>query len=133
MGKCASRLGRIVRVLGRDPVLWAAGLAAAVSAFFVPPSADYLGYLDLRTLGLLLALMLAVAGLQTAGAFDALVARMLRLVRSTRALAAVLTGLCFFCSMASTLPFSVPFSLLESYSPSASIMAPSRLRVRPSR
>ena len=102
MGNGSSRLGRIVRLLGRDPVLWAAALAAGVSAFFVPPSAAYLSYLDLRTLGLLLALMLAVAGLQTAGAFDALVARMLRLVRSTRALAAALTGLCFFCSMAIT-------------------------------
>ncbi|NCC66612.1 MAG: citrate transporter [Clostridia bacterium] len=73
--------------------------AAAVSAFFVPPSPKYLTYLDLRVLCLLLSLMLVVAGLQRAGAFDVIVDRLLRFAHNTRSLSAVLVGVCFFSGM----------------------------------
>jgi Na+/H+ antiporter NhaD/arsenite permease-like protein len=82
-----------------DPVLFAALAAAVVSALFVPPSKNYLGYLDLRVLCLLLALMLVVAGLQKAGVFGFVIERSLKLVHNTRTLAAVLIGVCFFSSM----------------------------------
>lgn len=82
-----------------DPVLLCAMVAAVVSAFFVPPSLKYLEYLDIRVLSLLLSLMLVVAGLQRAGAFDIVVDRLLGLVHNTRALCAVLIGVCFFSGM----------------------------------
>ena len=80
-------------------MLCAAALAAALSAFWVPPSVDYLDYLDWRVLCLLLSLMLVVAGLKSAGVFDAVTGRLLRAARNTRTLAAALTGLCYFASM----------------------------------
>ena len=92
-------LRRAADLSRRDPVLCAAALAATLSAFWVPPSADYLDYLDWRVLCLLLSLMLVVAGLKSAGVFDAVTGRLLRAARNTRALAAALTGLCYFASM----------------------------------
>lgn len=90
---------KILSKLKKDPVLYAAGLAAAVSALVVPPSGAYWGYIDWRVLGLLLSLMLAVAGLKGAGVFDWIVARLLGLVHTTRALALTLVAVCFFSSM----------------------------------
>lgn len=90
---------KIVSRLKKDPVLYAAGVAAAVSALGVPPSGAYWGYMDWRVLGLLLSLMLTVAGLKGAGVFDWLVERLLRLVHTTRALALTLVAVCFFSSM----------------------------------
>ena len=94
-----SILSRIGAFLRRDPVLAAALILAFVSAFFVPPSLDYLGYIDFHVLALLLSLMLVVAGLQKSGAFTLLTDKLLRRVKSTRSLAAVLVGVCFFTSM----------------------------------
>ena len=94
------RIGKtILQIIRADPVLVAALLAAVVSAFFVPPSLDYIHYIDLRVLCLLLSLMLVVAGLQRCGLFDFFIACLLKLVGNTRSLAAVLIGLCFFSSM----------------------------------
>ena len=53
----------------REPVLLIAALAAAISCFFVPPDAQYLGYIDVRTLAPLYCLMTVVAGLRQAGLF----------------------------------------------------------------
>ncbi len=92
-------LKKITSFIRHDPVLFAAMVLAVVSAFFVPPSAGYFGYIDYRVLCLLLSLMLVVAGLKKAGVFDFLVRKLLSMVGSTRALAAVLTGVCFFTSM----------------------------------
>lgn len=80
-------------------MLCVAFAAALVSAFFVPPSGAYFAYIDLRVLCLLLSMMLVVKGLQRAGAFSFLVERLLKLVRTTRGLSALLVGVCFFCSM----------------------------------
>ena len=89
----------MLSVLRRDPVLWISALAAAVSAFLVPPSAAVLASVDFRVLSLLFSLMLVVAGLRATGFFDRLVRLLLRFARNTRSLAAILTGACFFCSM----------------------------------
>lgn len=82
-----------------DPVLTAALLLAFLSSFLVPPSAEYIGYIDFHVLALLFSLMLVVAGLQKSGAFSLLTDCLLRSVRTARALAAVLVGVCFFTSM----------------------------------
>lgn len=82
-----------------DPVLLISMIAALVSAIFIPPSKEYFEYLDLRVICLLLSLMLVVAGLQKAGAFELLTKRLLKMVHNTRTLSMVLVGICFFSSM----------------------------------
>ena len=93
---------QILLKLKKDPVLAVSLVLAVVSAFLVRPSAAYLGYIDWRVLALLAALMLAVAALGQAGLFDAVTAALLRRMRDTRRLAAVLVGVCFFAAMLMT-------------------------------
>lgn len=47
-------LKKTTSFIRHDPVLAAAFIAALVSAFFVPPSAEYINYIDYRVLCLLL-------------------------------------------------------------------------------
>ena len=99
MTEKTSIFNRIGAFLRRDPVLAAALTLAVISAFLVPPSLDYVGYIDFHVLALLFSLMLVVAGLQKSGAFTLLTDKLLQRVKSTRSLAAVLVGVCFFTSM----------------------------------
>ena len=52
-------------------------VCALVSMCFVPPSPDYLDYIDFRVLALLFCLMAVVAGLQQCGLFALLAQRLL--------------------------------------------------------
>lgn len=99
MREKTSIFNRIGAFLRRDPVLAAALVLAVISAFLVPPSLDYVGYIDFHVLALLFSLMLVVAGLQKSGAFTLLTDKLLQRVKSTRSLSAVLIGVCFFTSM----------------------------------
>lgn len=89
---------------------------AIISSFIVPPSKEYISYIDFRTLALLLGLMLIVQGLKSCGLFDSLVATMVKKVSSKRSLAFVLVSLCFFSSMLITndvaLITFVPFTIM---------------------
>ncbi len=44
---------KLKQFIQQETVLTAAAVLAVVSAFFVPPDAQYLGYIDLRTLAIL--------------------------------------------------------------------------------
>ncbi len=90
---------KVLSFLRREPILCVAALAAAVSCFFRPPDAEYLSYIDFRTLALLYALMLVVAGLRAAGAFTRLAHAVCARAKSTRAMGLVLVALSFFSSM----------------------------------
>ena len=100
----------------REPVLLAAALAAAVSCCFVPPDRAYLGYIDFRTLALLYALMLVVAGLRDAGAFARLAHSVCARAGSARAMGVLLVALSFFSAMLITndvaLLTFVPFAVV---------------------
>lgn len=100
----------------KETVLCIAALLALCSAFAVPPSVEYLGYLDYRVLALLFCLMLVVAGLQKMGVFQTLAASLLVNIKNTRQLVLLLTGLCFFSSMLITndvaLITFVPFAIM---------------------
>ena len=100
----------------REPVLLIAALAAALSCFFVPPDARYLGYIDFRTLALLYCLMTVVAGLRQAGLFSHLAHTLCLKVGSVRAMGALLVALCFFSSLLITndvaLLTFVPFAVV---------------------
>ena len=100
----------------KEPVLSAAAALAAISMFFVPPSAKYFSYIDFRTLALLFSLMTVVAGLKEIGLFQFLGSSLLSGLKSTRQLILTLTVLCFFSSMLITndvaLITFVPFAIL---------------------
>ena len=67
----------------QETVLTAAAVLAVVSAFFIPPDAQYLGYIDLRTLAILFSLMTVMAGLRRQGFFDGLGRALLSRTHST--------------------------------------------------
>lgn len=100
----------------REPVLTVAFICAIISMFFVPPSAAYLKYIDVRVLILLFSLMAVVSGMQKYGLFDLLAQRLLTGKHALRTLVLILTMLPFFTSMAITndvaLITFVPFSIL---------------------
>ena len=100
----------------KESVLSIAGLLAVLSSCLVPPSAEYLNYVDYRVLALLFSLMLVVAGLQSIGTFQYLGQYLLSGVKSLRRLALILVGLCFVTSMFITndvaLITFVPFAVL---------------------
>ena len=108
---------RIIPFIKRELVFCLALLLAILSAFFVPPSREYVSYIDFRVLGLLWCLMTVVAGLRSCGVFDALSAALLhRNVSRGRMLSVILVMLPFFASMAVTndvaLLTFVPFTVL---------------------
>lgn len=107
---------KALRFIKREPVLCAAALAALLSMCFVPPSAEYLSYLDFRVLSILFSLMAVVEGAAGLGLFRLLAQRLLLRAGSQKKLIAVLTMLCFWGSMLITndvaLLTFVPLSLL---------------------
>ena len=105
----------MIKLLKREPVLSISALCALLSMLFVRPDKAYIGYIDLRVLGLLLCLMAVVAGFKSVGAFGWLTCQLLRRIRSGRILSLTLVLLPFFCSMLVTndvaLLVFVPFTL----------------------
>lgn len=102
--------------LKKEPVLLIASVLAVISAFFNPPGKEYLEYIDFRVLGILLSLMLVVAGLQSNSVFIRMGEVLIAGCNSTRKLAAVLIFLCFISGMFITndvaLITFVPFAIL---------------------
>ena len=80
----------------KDAVLSLAVFLAAVSSFYSLPKASYI---DFGVLGVLLALMLVVAGLKEVRFLDWLAIEALNLCRSRRQVALALVGISFFASM----------------------------------
>lgn len=107
---------KLVHILKTEIVLIIATLLAVVSMFFNPPGAEYLEFIDFRVLGILLSLMLVMAGLQVNGVFVKLGGMLISRCNSTRKLAMTLVFLCFVSSMLLTndvaLITFVPFALL---------------------
>ncbi len=107
---------KILAFFQKETVLCIAALLALLSAFFVPPSTEYISYLDFRVLALLFCLMLVVSGLQSIGVFRFLGSSLLKKASDTRQLTLLLVGLCFFTSMFITndvaLITFVPFAIM---------------------
>ena len=87
---------KVSSFLKKDTVLTIALALAVLSMFIIPPSAGYLGYLDLHTLILLFGLMTATTGLQNIGFFRQLGELLLLRIHSLRQLEQLLILLCFF-------------------------------------
>ena len=108
-------MNKVKHFFKAESVLCIAALCAIATMFLVPPDGEYLAYIDLRTLALLMCLMIVVAGVQACGAFRALTVQMLRRCGSGRVLGVMLVWLPFFCAMLVTndvaLLVFVPFTL----------------------
>ena len=108
-------MNKIVEFIKKEVVLVIALLLGLVSSFVIPPSAEYVSYIDYRVLVLLFALMLVVAGLKSLGVFRLLGEKMCQKVKSIKGLSFVLMCLCFFSSMLITndvaLITFVPFTI----------------------
>ena len=109
----AMKMKRKIKI---DPVLCVAWILAAISAYFVHPSKDYLEYIDWRSLGILWGLMVVIQGLKENSVFEKIGEKLLDKVRYQWQLCLVLTGLCFFSAMFITndvaLITFVPFSIM---------------------
>lgn len=107
---------RLIDFLKKETVLCIAAVLALVSVFFVPPSLEYINYMDFRVLALLFCLMLVVSGLRSIGVFGYLGSSLLKKASNTRQLTLLLAGLCFFSSMFITndvaLITFVPFAIM---------------------
>lgn len=89
----------LTRLIKNETVLSIAAVLAIVSAFFVTPDAQYISYIDFRTLALLFCLMAVVAGLQKTGVLNLLAENLLKRIHSVKGLTFILVMLCFFFSM----------------------------------
>lgn len=90
---------KIIAFWKKETVLCIALCLAVVSSFVVTPDAEYLDYIDFRTLGILFCLMSVMAGLQKIGVFQWIAEGLLKKVRSTVQVLLILVLLCFFFSM----------------------------------
>ena len=109
-------MSKIKDFVRQELTLCVAFLAALVTCFLVPPDAEYIGYLDLRTLALLYCLMVVVAGLRTAGLFSLLAHKLCEKTKNVRAMGITLIALSFVSSMLITndvaLLTFVPFAVV---------------------
>lgn len=68
---------RMIAFAKGEAVLCVAAVCALITMILVPPDGEYIGYIDLRVLCLLLCLMAVVAGVQSCGAFQWLAEQLL--------------------------------------------------------
>lgn len=83
----------------KETVLSIAILLAVISMILIPPDEEYIGYIEVRTLGILFCLMTVVAGLREIGVFDWMAQALLRRVKGMTGIVMILVLLCFFLSM----------------------------------
>ncbi len=107
---------KILHVLKTETVLLAALLAAVISAFFNPPSAEYLEFIDTKVLLSLFCLMIVVAGFKKLGAFEDAASLVARKSSNLRSLTLGILLLTYFLAMIMTndvaLITLVPFTLI---------------------
>lgn len=90
---------KLLAFFKKETVLSIAAVLAAISMFFVKPGKAYADYIDWRTLGILLSLMIIMEGFKRTGFFDDIGAGLLKHTHKLRQLLMVLVFLCFFFSM----------------------------------
>ena len=90
---------KILTFIKSQPVLLIAFVAALLTAFLVPPDAQYLGYCNYTVLIELFALMAAVCGLRSAGLFETATQFLLKKAGSLRRLGLIFVLMCFLSAM----------------------------------
>lgn len=108
-------INRAKEFIKKETLLCVSAILAIVSIFFVPPSLNYISYIDLKTISLLFCLMAVMAGLREIGVFSALANSLLTRTKNFRTVSMILIMLCFFSSMIITndvaLITFVPFAI----------------------
>ena len=107
---------KVVAFIKKEVVLCVAWVLAFVSAFFVKPDADYIKYIDFRTLALLFSLMAIMEGFSKLELFQWIAEALLIKVKKVGQLVLILMMLCFFFGMLITndvaLIVFVPFTFI---------------------
>lgn len=105
-----------IKFLKGQPILVAATVAAVVTMFFVPPDADYVSYVNWRTIAGLTSIFISIKGLERTRFFKLMSAKILSYVTSARALILCLvfipTFLSFFITNDVAVVIFVPFSII---------------------
>ena len=100
----------------KEPVLIGAVILAIVTCFFVPPSLEYIGYINFETLARLFGLMLIIKAMSRIRAFQILSANILPKIKTTRGLVTALVFIPTFFSLFITNDVSivtfVPFAII---------------------
>lgn len=109
-------MNSIKSFIKKEIVLSVSFVLASLSCIFVKPDILYVDYIDFRTLCILLALMLTMAGFQQQGVFLQIGKNLAGRMHSMRGVSIILIALCFFSSMFITndvaLLTFVPFSII---------------------
>ncbi|HWR19931.1 MAG TPA: SLC13 family permease [Clostridia bacterium] len=92
-------MNKLKAFLKKEPVLCIAAAFAAASMLFVPPNAEYLGYIDFKTLACLFCLMASVKGMERGRALKYISLAIAGRLKTLRALAFFLVFACFFFAM----------------------------------
>lgn len=90
---------KITEFLKNEIVLVVSVVLAAVTMFFVPPSPEYIGYINFSVISLLFCLMLVVAGVMETNLFGVVSEKLLSVAKSERAVTITLVFVTFFSSM----------------------------------
>lgn len=89
----------IINFIKKETVLTIAWILAVISMFFIHPSADYIAYIDFKSLGILWSLMVIMEGLRGIGFFDKVGQKLLKKAKNSHQLTIILVFLCFLSSM----------------------------------
>ena len=87
------------RALAHNPLLVISALAALVTMFFVPPSAEYVSYFNWHTLACLFSILAVIAAIDSSGLLEYVAHSLVEHVNSTRALVIALVLVTLCCSM----------------------------------
>ncbi len=89
----------VLKLFKKHTVLCIATLAALATCFFVPPSKEYLGYFDFKTLSCLFLTLAVICALRNIKFFTILARKIVRLTGNLRMLALALVYITFIGSM----------------------------------
>ncbi len=92
-------MNKALRFVKKNVVLCVAAVAAFITCFFIPPSAEYLSYFDYRTLACLFITLAVVCALRQIRFFAILARKIVQLTGSLRMMALALVYITFIGSM----------------------------------
>ena len=89
----------VLRFMKKNIVFCVAATAATITCFFVPPDADYLGYVDWKTLACLFLTLAVVCALRNIKFFTIVARRLVKISGNLRSLFLMLIAITFLGSM----------------------------------
>ncbi len=106
----------VLKFIKKEPILILAVILAIISCFFVPPSKEYISYINFKTLTSIFSLMIIVKGLSKINTFRIIATKILPFTKSSRGLITVLvfipTILALFITNDVAVLTFVPFALI---------------------